>query len=178
MIVPLIIIFIITALLFSALAGRFSAMQDAVKHFPRDSVFSLTAKEHPTRFGILSEYWYNQNGKDWLGKYEDYDPDKPLRKFRILFFSVHLVQLTDAWHWWKMWKIGFEKLTDVFAASAAVLLFYYLEQQSSLTNLAEGGQADYIVLIMSASLFIYFWLNSFAWILSFNIYYDKLLRLT
>ncbi|GMU99375.1 MAG: hypothetical protein AMXMBFR51_21100 [Ignavibacteriota bacterium] len=167
MIVIWFILFLIIALFLNAIAGRFSAMQDAVKHYPNSSIFVLTATSKPKRFGILSDYWYNLNGKDWLAKYEDYDSSKPLRKFKILFLNIHLVQLTDAWHWFKMWNLCFERLTDLFYAASVVILFNYLY----------SNNFNSIITIVISYAVIYFILSSIFWIVSFNLHYDNLLKL-
>lgn len=167
MIVVWFILLLVIALFFNAIAGRFSAMQDAVKHYPKSSIFVLTAANKHKRFGILSDYWYNLNGKDWLAKYEDYDPSKPLRKFKFLTFNVHLVQLTDGWHWFKMWNLCFERLTDLFYAASLVILVNYLYSINF---------DSIITIIISYSIF-YFILSSIFWIVSFNLHYDNLLRL-
>ena len=150
----------------SMLAGRFSAIQDTVKYHPDKSIFNKPELYNTKKFGIDYEYWYNLNGHaSWLAKYNDYDKTKGKRKTKILFFRLHLVQLYDAWHYYKMWKIGMYNLSDLFSSAATVLLFAYMVFVRSL------GTGD-AALIIAGALFIYYWINGAAWIVSFNKHYD------
>lgn len=167
------IISLITAFGFIFLAGKFSAMQDAVKHFPLGSIFNKIHKVGTTKkilsydTGILYEYWYNLYGKDHLAKYEDYDNTKPKRKFNILGYKIHIVQITDGWHWWKMWGIVFYNLTDIFSSITSILLFLFLYSSLSI---------EVVVIILILFYFSYFWITGYCWNLGFNIYYNEKLR--
>lgn len=152
--------FFLAALACNWLAGRFNAMMDTLKHHPAGSVFAAKAQKKKTVFGIDSQYWYNQNGLDWLAKYVDYDHTKGKRKWKILFFKIHIVQISDAWHWYKMWNVAMEKLDGVFIAAAALCFF-----------IINGS-----ILIIAIGLICYFWLAGIVWIVSFNKHYDDWLR--
>ena len=162
--------FLLLALLCNFLAGRFNAIMDALKHFPTQSVFAAKAQKVKTVFGINSQYWYNQNGKDYLGKYEDYKPMKQKRKWNVLGIKIHIVQISDAWHWFKMWSVAMEKLDGTFIAFASVCAFALLWIDNSFT-------IDYTLLIIAVGLICYFWLAGFTWIVSFNKHYEEWLRL-
>jgi len=157
------------------LAGKFSAMQDAVKHFPNQSIFNkprfigTTKKILKYDTGILYEYWYNLNGKGHLAKYEDYDNTKPKRKFNIFGYKIHIVQISDGWHWWKMWQIVCYNLSDLFSSIASVLLFIYLYMYL-------GCSVSITVIIFCVFWFSYFWVIGYIWNVSFNSYYNIKLR--
>lgn len=170
MLLLLIILLLLCALWCNFLAGRFSACQDALKHFPNQSIFKKIASKKKFVFGIVSEYWFNLNGKDGLAKYEDYNSTKPKRKWKILFFKIHIVQLSDAWHWYKMWNVAMEKLDGVFLAFASAFAFAQLWINYSFS-------IDYTLLIIAVALVCYFWLAGFVWNVSFNLHYDKWLRM-
>jgi len=169
------IISLLCAFLMVYLAGKFSAMQDAVKHFPRQSIFEVKRKYGTTKkilnydTGILYEYWYNLNGLDYLSKYEGYDNTKPTRKFNILGRKIHIVQICDGWHWWKMWQIVCYNLSDIFSSIASISLFIYLYLYLILSM-------NITVLIFVLFWSFYFWIIGYTWNLSFNSYYNFKLR--
>lgn len=157
------------------LAGKFSAMQDAVKHFPNQSIFhkeeliGTTKKIWKYDTKILYEYWYNLNSKDHLSKYEDYDNTKPKRKFKIFKWNIHIIQICDAWHWYKMWTIAFYNLSDILASFSTMFSFIYLYKSLSIDLVS-------IIWYIVLALVIYYWANGYIWNASFNSYYNKKLR--
>lgn len=161
------------AFLFIFLAGKFSAMQDSVKHYPLTSIFNIESmyntkvKVFGYDTGIVYRYWYNINGLDYLGKYENYNNQNPKKKFKILGLNIHLVQITDAWHWWKMWRIVFDNLSDIFSSIASVCLFIIL---------SISVKSPVAILYVILYLFTYFWAIGYIVNFGFNLYYDKKLR--
>lgn len=159
----LIIIFFLVSLFCLWYAGYCNAVMDAVKHYPVASIFNDTSKiGTENRFGILYEYYWNLNSKDYDSKYNYYDKAFGKRKTKILFFKIHMVQFYDAWHNYKMRNIGFNIIADVSASVMAVMI------QSKFNPII----GMWVVLA-----FIYFIIQAVNWnVLSFNPAYDKWLR--
>ncbi len=82
------------------------------------------------------------------------------RTTKILFWKVQLLQIYDAWHFYKTIKIGTNVLADIAASVAAVMI--YIKYEPSIT----------IWIILG---FSYFILQSVVWVVVFNLFYDKLL---
>lgn len=159
-----VIISLLLSFLFLWLAGYCSAVQDAIKHFPNNTIFNKPEKYNTkTKFGIDYEYYWNLNGKDSdLAKYINYRIEDGKRKTKILKWYIHMVQFYDAWHHHKMLKIGFNILADVTASVAAVRIYI----------LHNPVWWHWVLIAM-----IYFTIQAINWnVFSFNPFYEKWLR--
>ena len=96
-------LYIILNILFIALASICNSVMDTLDHHQSDSIFSK----------FKNPLWWNFN-QGWRNKYIDRDPKKGRVK---LFWKINKpVQITDAWHFFKMLMI-------IFICSAASLSY-------------------------------------------------------
>ena len=164
-------------------AAMFSAVMDVVKHKFAYSIYFRPGEKKkifPLGFAIEASgfewNWWWQS--DWKNKYHtDEDGNilldenavpagrqgKYLRRMtKVLFWYFNLVQIYDAWHYYKMWKIGFNILADVAASVLAVYIFILFSPA---------------LWLWFALALIYFILQAAVWNVTFNYYYDfKLIK--
>jgi len=158
------IVFLILSLVLLFFAGRFSAIQDTVKHHFTESIFHQpgTTKK---KFGFDWNWWYASSWKNkWMLDENGnvlIDPKtgkRVPRTTKFLFFKWQFVQIYDAWHYYKMLKIGFNIIADVTASVAAVFLFVA----------ASPSIVAWIIMAI-----IYFIVQAIIWNFSFNSHYDN-----
>jgi hypothetical protein len=148
-------------------AAMFSAVMDVVKHKFAYSIY-FRPGEKKKIFGFEWNWWWQSLGKNKYHTDEDGnilldENGKYLRRMtKVLFWYFNLVQIYDAWHYYKMWKIGFNILADIAASALAVYIFI-------LFNPA--------LWLWFALALIYFILQAAVWNVTFNYYYDfKLIK--
>lgn len=156
------IVFVLLSFAALAYAAYCSAVQDTVKHHFKSSIFYQpgTTKK---KFGFDWNWWYeslwtnkwmtDENGELIL----DENGNRIPRLTKILFWEFQAVQLYDAWHYYKMIKIGMNILADIFASVAAVLFFI-------------SAHPTIPVWILIAA--IYFIAQALIWNITFNKNYD------
>lgn len=143
-------------------AAYCSAVQDTVKHHFESSIFYQpgTTKK---KFGFDWNWWYRS---DWKNKWMtdengelilDENGNRIPRLTKILFWKFQAVQLYDAWHFYKMIKIGMNILADIFASVAAIFIFI---------SMSPSLWAWLIIAI------VYFIIQSVIWNFFFNKNYD------
>jgi hypothetical protein len=143
---------IISDIILVFLAAFCNAVMDKTDHHFSISIFSKI-KSKKWRM------WFNEN-ESWRNKYVDRDPSNGRVKWEIFGIKFNKpVQLTDAWHFFKMWMIFFICLIP------ASHFFYnepitYFGIESSITNML-----------------IHFSVLGNVWnITFFRIFYSKLLN--
>ena len=159
----LIIVFLILSIAVLSEAAYCSAVQDTVKHHFSESVF-YDPETTETKFGFNKHWWFrslwtnkwmlDENGNVLL----DENGNRIPRTTKILFFEWQFVQIYDAWHYYKMLKIGMNIIADVMASAMAILIFTTL----SPTILA------WIIIAVG-----YFIIQAINWNYFFNNNYDK-----
>jgi hypothetical protein len=93
-------VIIITSYLLIFLAAFCNSIMDKVDHHFSTSIFS-NIKSKKLRL------WFNED-KGWLNKYVDRDYSKGRIKWEIFGVKFNKpVQISDAWHFFKMWMIIF-----------------------------------------------------------------------
>lgn len=148
---------IILFFVFVSFAAIASAIQDVNKNKWNESVFNQP-KNTKKIFGWIWNKWFEPDS--WLNKYAFRRPSMPLIKFKILFWKIHIVQLTDGWHFFKMIKIICWLLAVFWVG--VVAWFYYQFQPDQV-----GWFATLSGLIIGAGL---------VWNLIFNLFYNKIFR--
>lgn len=145
-----------------AYAAYCSAVQDTVLHHFTSSVFYQpgTTKK---KYGFDWNWWYKS---DWRNKWItdengnlvlDENGNKIPRLTKILFWEFQAVQFYDAWHHYKMIKIGMNILADIFASVATIFIFIIFHPT---------------ILAWFFIALIYFIIQSIIWNLTFNKNYD------
>ena len=150
------VFFLFLSFVLLAYAARCSAIQDVVKHKFEKSVFYQpgTIKK---KFGFEWNWWYKSAGSN---KYiTDDDGNRIRRTTKILGIKIHLVQFYDAWHFYKMLKIGAHILADITAGVAAVFIF--------------TTPISVLVTWWALLVFGYFFLQAVNWNIFFNNHYDN-----
>jgi len=152
----------IHVLLFAAgYAAYCSAVQDTVKHRFKDSIFYKPGTKKKM-FGFDWNWWFGSASKN---KYLltlsgelalDDDGNYIKRKTKILFWNIHLLQIYDAWHHYKMRKIVFWIIAAI-ACGGVITLFPF---------------NYHLIWKMVAVFFVV----GIAWNVVFNKFYDKILR--
>jgi hypothetical protein len=105
---------------FLFLASVCNSIVDTVDHHQSTSIFSK----------LKNQLWWNSN-QGWRNKYIDRDPKKGRVKW---WFGLNKpVQLTDSWHFFKMWMI-------IFICTSIVLMVLSPALWITLT----GGWVDYV----------------------------------
>lgn len=146
-----------------AYAGYCSAVQDTVLHHFTSSIFYQpgTTKK---KYGFDWNWWYKS---DWRNKWmTDKDGNLLLDKFgnriprltKILFWKIQLVQFYDAWHHYKMLKIGMNIIADIMASIAAILIFISLSPS---------------IVVWTIIGILYFICQAFIWNWMFNNNYNN-----
>lgn len=161
----MIIFFLLLTVILIGIAAVCSAIKDTVMHH-----FAISIFYNPTTnekiFGFNKHWWYQSS---WTNKWlmdEDgnllHDKDGKLvpRTTKILFWDVQLLQIYDAWHFYKTIQIGANILADIMAGVLAVLI--YIEYTP--------GLGTWFLLACG-----YFVLHSIVWNVVFNLFYDNLL---
>lgn len=133
-----------------ALASMCNSIMDTLDHHQSKSIF--------TKF--KNQKWWNADS-GWKNKYVDYDGDikkgiEPRRvKWKILGIEFNKpVQLTDAWHFFKMWMIIFLALSVMTFAKCVIL-----------------NGCEYQWYTFLAILFTY----GIIWNSTFSLFYEKIL---
>lgn len=156
------IVFLILSFVVLGYAAYCSAVQDTVKHHFEASTFYQpgTTKK---KFGFDWNWWYrslwtnkwmlDENGNVLL----DENGNRIPRLTKIWFLKWQFVQIYDAWHFYKMLKIGMNIIADVMASVAAVLTFIYMSPSIPV----------WIVIAV-----LYFIIQSIIWNYIFNNNYD------
>lgn len=159
------ILFLLLTNLLLAIAAYSSAVQDIIAHKFEISIFNNPNTTKKV-FGFNKYWWYKSH---WTNKWlidkdgnllYDKHGNRIPRTTKILFWKVQLLQIYDAWHFYKTIKIGTNILADIAASVAAVMI--YIKYEPSIT----------IWIILG---FSYFILQSVVWVVVFNLFYDKLL---
>jgi hypothetical protein len=134
-----------------------------------DFKFGVTIFNRPKStkkiFGIPWQLWFNQ-AKGWLNKYKDRDSSKGPRSYTFLFIKSDWVQLSDAWHFFKMIAIGFQHINRALYIVLGICIGL-----TSPTLFGIGLTIGTIIAIACIS-FIY---HAFDWNVTFNLFFDKLL---
>lgn len=128
-----------------------NAVMDVCDHKFYNSVFykpGCTKKIFGTEWNL----WFGSD-RMWLNKYVNRDPDQGLRTWRILFWDMHFVQLSDVWHFAKMLMIG--------------MLLIHLP-----VGIFIGYNTTLPIWLLASAAWV---INSFAWNFSFNLFYKKIL---
>lgn len=137
------------SLIFFALAAICNAVMDVVSFHYDESVFW---KPWGNRKDNLWNQWWNANFS-WKNKYILGDTHLGRKK---LFWKINYpVQLTDAWHFFKMMMIIFIALSAVTFEKHYMPLFYAVSNPL------------FIILLMCG--------YGLAWNLTFNLFYNHLL---
>lgn len=159
----LLTIFLLLSLTTLAAAAYCSAVQDTVKHHFSRSIYYQPGNTK-TKFGFNWNTWWASHWKNkWMLDdtneiiVDEYGKNVP-RLTKILFFKIQAVWFYDAWHHYKMLKIGFNIIADVMASVLAIFIFIIL----SPTILT------WIILA-----FTYFSIQAILWNITFNKYYDN-----
>ncbi len=123
----LLIILIIMGLLLVVLAAICNSVMDTVDHHQSKSIFSK----------FKNQKWWNQK-EGWKNKYMDYDGNTAKgitpRRIKWKIFGIKMdkpVQLTDSWHFFKMWMIIFICL--------AILIFPYTLEYAHASGINWSG---------------------------------------
>ena len=145
--------------MFFMLAAMFSAGQDVVNHKAQQSIFNEPGKSSEI-FGFTWIEWFNIDGKSWLNKYNGRDVSKGKRTTRILFFNIHIVQVYDAWHFFKSSMILFA----ILSCAASGRLAVFVQKKYTPKTAAWFWLIGLLIGVQIA-----------AWVLSFNLFYDRLL---
>jgi len=157
------ILFLLLSFGVLAYAAYCSAVQDTVLHHFESSIFYQpgTTKK---KYGFDWNWWYrslwtnkwitDENGNVLL----DENGNRIPRLTKILFWKIQLVQFYDAWHHYKMIKIGMNIIADIMASVAAILI--YISMSPSIP-----------IWILIA--LIYFIIQAFIWNWIFNNNYDN-----
>jgi len=133
----------VTSLIMIALAAICNAVMDTVDHHFKTSKFSKLKSE---RWRL----WFNES-QGWLNKYVDRDDKKGRVKWKVLGITFNKpVQITDAWHFFKMLMIIFIDL-------------------SVTPHLPYFGLNCWLMTI------VWFLLIGFIWVQAFNVFYDYIL---
>lgn len=141
-----------------------SAIMDLIDFKFEETIFN---RPNSTKkiFGIPWQLWFNQ-AKGWLNKYKDRDPKKGPRSYTFLFITSDWIQLSDAWHFFKMIAIGFQHINR----SLYLILGIYLGV--TFTTFLGSGLWLVMASVLAAASFIY---HAFDWNVTFNLFFDKLL---
>lgn len=159
MVIEILILLVVSILIFS-IAPYCNAVMDSCDHHYIWTVFYAPGNTTKKRFGIEWNMWHGID-QMWKNKYVDRDPQKGLRKTKILFWRIHIVQLYDAWHWYKMWMIvAFCVAISVDFVAASVWI----------------TMANVSVMRVIIGLLSVFFIHGIMWNVVFNLFYDKLLR--
>ena len=140
-------IYYLIIILFFAASGICNSIMDTLDHHQSTSIFSK----------FKNQMWWNFH-QGWRNKYIDRDP----KKGRVKLFNTNInkpVQLTDAWHFFKMWMIIFGATSITLAASSPYTLY--------LVNF--GNDWNYLL-----NSIIHMVILGLAWNLPFSLFYDKI----
>jgi len=150
------IILIFVSGIFIMLAAIMNATMDITDQKFSQSIF-LDMFKFKMFFGFEWNIWAGIS-EMWKNKYIDRDPEKGLREDKILFIKANFVQLYDIWHFTKMWMVFFFIFSTLLALFAICLGFDY---------------TNWISWIALLSTFIYY---ALCWNVTFNIFYNTLLK--
>jgi len=159
----LIILFFCLSLIALGVAAYSSAVQDTVLHHFASSIYYKFGTKKLV-FGFAWNWWFRSDWKNkWItdenGKLIlDENDNRIPRLTKILFWELQAVQLYDAWHFFKMLKIGMNILADIFASVTAVLI-------------ALTFSPSLLVWLILA--IIYFIIQAFVWNYIFNNNYNN-----
>lgn len=151
------IISIIAFVLFVMVAAISSAIQDVNKNHWHQSIFNQP-KNTKKIFGWVWNRWFEP--ESWLNKYKFRMPTQGKIKFKILFFRIHIVQLTNGWHFFKMIKIG---AWLIAAFWFGMIAWFYNQFNPDLTGWITTGSG----IVAGGAL---------VWNLIFNLFLDKIFR--
>ena len=127
------------------MASICNSIMDTLDHHHSTSIFN----------GFNNAMWWNFH-QGWRNKYVDRDPAKGRRK---LFWKINVpVQITDAWHFFKMLMIIFGA-TSVTLAMTSPYMLYLIKCDS--WNYFINSTMHMIIL-------------GFAWNLPFSLFYNKI----
>jgi len=156
------IVFLLLSFAALAFAAYCSAVQDTVKHHFESSTFYQPGTTKKV-FGFAWNWWYkslwtnkwmtDENGNVLL----DENGNRVPRLTKILFWKFQFVQIYDAWHYYKMIKIGMNIIADVMASVAAILIF--ISFSPSIVT--------WIIIAL-----VYFIIQAIIWNFIFNKNYD------
>ena len=133
-------ILILVSIFFVFLAAACNSTIDTLDHHQSSSIFST----------FKNGLWWNFH-EGWRNKYIDRDPKKGRVK---LFWKINKpVQITDAWHFFKMLMIVFMCTASVFAAASV-----YMSENHEWYS--------YIILLIVYGL---------TWNLTFSLFYERIL---
>jgi len=158
----LLIIFLLLSLTTLAAAAYCSAVQDTVKHHFYRSIYYQPGNMK-TKFGFNWNTWWASHWKNkWMLNDEneiivDKNGKNVPRLTRFLFFKIQAVWFYDAWHHYKMLKIGFNIIADVMASITAIFIFITFSP---------------VIFIWVLIALKYFLIQSVIWNITFNKYYD------
>lgn len=152
------IVFTIISMLLVTLAAACNSIMDTVDHHQNKSIFSWW---NFTMLGwkpFVNQKWWNiKDG--WKNKYVDYDFDAsmnlPLRRIKWHIFGITFnkpVQITDSWHFFKMWMIIF--------MCAAIVIFPY-----TAYYICAGHGILWLILASTIWLTVFgvIWNTTFSW---------------
>jgi len=127
------------------LASICNSVLDTVDHHQGDSIFS----------SFKNPLWWNSD-EGWRNKYVDRDPKKGRVKW---YFGMNKpVQLTDSWHFFKMWMI-------IFICTSITLMVF----SPVLTIQLTCGWVDYVVNFIGQILIM-----GAVWNNTFTLFYNKI----
>lgn len=156
------ILFLLLSFVALAYAAYCSAVQDTVLHHFTSSVF-YQPETTKKKYGFDWNWWYRSDWKNkWITDENgelilDSSGNRIPRLTKILFWKFQAVQFYDAWHHYKMIKIGMNIIADIMASVTSVLIF--ISMNPSLLA--------WIVIA-----FVYFIVQSIIWNWMFNNNYD------
>ena len=104
------IILTICGIVLHMVEGALDAVCDTIQHHHNKSI-------------LPNNNWWNKTG--WRNKYIDRNPANGRVQWDLKLFKMNKpVQLTDAWHFFKMWKIIVGELATTISGSIAVIGYY------------------------------------------------------
>ncbi|GAB4287271.1 MAG: hypothetical protein Kow0098_03540 [Ignavibacteriaceae bacterium] len=150
-----------------AVTAALNAVMDVVDQYGKNTVFILHGEEGTTKkiFGIPWNLWFNYD-RGWLNKYEDRDPDKPIRTINIFSIKIEFTVFSDCWHFSKMLMLGFFIINFLLLFSGLIYSAYLIVQSGDSLSLN-------LLLWFVPLLFV---LYSIAWNLVFNYLHKNLKR--
>lgn len=139
----------ILIIFFFSLASICNSIMDTLDHHQESSIFSK----------FKNKMWWNFH-QGWRNKYIDRDPKNGRVKWNILGILINKpVQLTDAWHFFKMLMIIFAAISITLALTNANII-YLIDFKNDL---------NYIL-----NCIIHMSILAFAWNPIFTLFYHKI----
>jgi len=164
--ITILLIWIVLIMLTSLVPPICSAIMDLVDFKFNETIFNQPQKTSSV-FGIPWQLWFNQ-AQGWLNKYKNRDPKQGPREYKLFgLFKGQWTQFSDAWHFFKMIGIGFNNICRAFYIGLGI----YLGSSAAIYMGTEPFGTT--IWITMAIVFLY---HAFDWNITFNLFFDKILR--